>query len=1646
MANRSPAALSATHREALEPWLIEFDRAWHEEALAAWAQKLSTLESGLRPVALVEMVKIDLERQWQRGRRVGLEAYLQAHPELGTAETVPVELIVAEFQVQRQFGLSVELGEWARRFPGRAEEIQRRIAEEEAMRSAAGLAVSDRDTSKAALTTHSHMPSRTIEALPEQFGRYRIVKKLGEGGMGAVYLAHDTQLDRQVALKVPRFSADESPQVLERFLREARSAAVLHHPNICPVHDAGQIDGVHYLTMAYIEGHSLSAFIRPDKPLPERHVAAVIRKLALALEEAHERGIIHRDLKPSNVMIDRRHEPVVMDFGLARRADGPQSHLTHSGALLGTPAYMSPEQVLGQPEQIGAQADVYSLGVILYELLTGHVPFEGPPAAVIGQVLTAEPPGPQERRADLDPRLAEICLKAMAKKREARYGSMKELATALGEYLQATKEAPAPRPGRETQASLMQVFGDVAATIARSAAREPARPALATRLQRVAPLARRYRKLLIAVAAGVFVPLLIWGVIVMLRTPDGTLVVEIDDPDATVEVLSEEGKVLVQGKGDKGKLVLSVDPGKRRLRVEKDGMVLFAQDFTLAPGGKETIRARLEPGGVSTAWGGHIRDASSGALRPARIVVDARCHLESCGKDSFPDLDVAWTYCLDKPLSDAILQGADILIVSLPSVAGMSYADEEIEAVERFVERGGGLLIGGLAWPAVGQKRYTEAGYPPNQLGTRFGLLMKAAYAKGPAEFADHPITRGLKAMSEAEGVKFSINSPLMLLSEEAKPLIWDTGGKVIYAASQRGKGRVCFVPSDQFRTDVLQKSPDHALLLRRMLQWLCHGEPKSGAANETPPAAMTPDRRAAEWVLSLGGWVRIAPQNREVSKLTDLPSEPFQIVHINLGNKPELTEDSLRHLEGLTALKGLEMAGNPQIGPEGAKHLASLKSLEYLELGGDRLTDAGLRHLTGLANLQQLLLWDNGLTDAGMESLKDLTSLNRLALGSSNVTGKGLALLQPLKSLQTLSLPSTGVTDQDVKLLAAFPKLRDLDLSNTSVTDAGLGQLATLRELETLHLDGLPITDAGLAVLARLNQEVLRDVELGSTKISDQGLRHLAGFKLRFLTLDATAVKGPGLDHLQPDRLNVLCLRRTPIDDPLLERHVARMSNLTTLNLDGTPVTDAGMQTIGKLEKLQGLTLIGTKITDAGLEKLKSLSNLTELLLQGTGVTAAGVAKLQAALPKCRIAWDGNATTETPDRRAAEWVLGLGGTVRVMSNPRVLRTTIADLPPGPLKLTWIHLWGNPQLTDDSLGRLKGLNDLQELSLHGNPKLGDGAVKYLQGLAGLRSLNLSDAQISDAGLAQLGSMTNLQSLCLRRTRISDAGLKHLAGLTGLRRLLISDNRITGAGLAHLTPLKNLEVLELQGARLVDDDLQLLAGFPKLCVLDLSETTITDAAMARLQSLPRLRRVRLQGLPITDAGLVELAKMKSPASLDLVLGKTRITDQGLTCLKGTNLHLLWMDDTVIDGPGLENIESSGIKVLSLRRTRIDDEDLERIGRIASLRRLWLDGTKVGDAGVERLVGLPNLQMLGLMRTRITDAGLDKLQAAKGLRLVRLFGTKVTPAGVRRLQQALPQCRICLEDVPEEESDWSSDAEDDSDPEIDSSIMLEPAAPR
>ena len=332
-------------------------------------------------------------------------------------------------------------------------------------------------------------------SFPIQFGRYEILGPLGEGTMGAVYLARDKQLDRNVALKMAKFANHADRAAIQRFYREARAMAMLRHANLCPVYDLDQSDGTYFLTMAYIEGQTLADKLAAGKPLSPRQVATLIHKLTSALQAAHQADVIHRDLKPANILIDRDNEPVITDFGLAS-VTGRGSRLTKSGSMIGTPAYMAPEQVTGNLDAIGPASDIYGLGAILYQLLTGRLPFEGSLVSVVKQTIASEPVAPRQIDAAIDPRLEEICLKALAKDPKNRYRSAAEMADAVDRFLADSpvkREFPAEMSAAAAkQRTIVRKQRDRVRVCWRNGAYDEALSVLKMMTQRTEPAAAKY--------------------------------------------------------------------------------------------------------------------------------------------------------------------------------------------------------------------------------------------------------------------------------------------------------------------------------------------------------------------------------------------------------------------------------------------------------------------------------------------------------------------------------------------------------------------------------------------------------------------------------------------------------------------------------------------------------------------------------------------------------------------------------------------------------------------------------------------------------------------------------------------------------------------------------------------------------------------------------------------------------------------------------------------------------------------------------------------------------------------------------------------------------------------------------------------------
>lgn len=295
--------------------------------------------------------------------------------------------------------------------------------------------LADRDTPLIVRSdTNPVVPESDAEALPRDFGDYRLKRLIARGGMGVVYEAHQMSLNRTVAVKMILSGQLADEVQVKRFFREAQAAGGLDHNGIVPVYEVGSHDSQHYFSMALVEGGSLAEEIA-NGPLDERIAAAYMRDIAQAVDYAHKAGVIHRDLKPGNVLLDKSGAIRVTDFGLATCCD-EAGGVTQTGQILGTPAYMPPEQVVGTPDEITPAADIYALGAVMYSLLTGRPPFQAAhPVETLRQVIEEDPVPPRELNTSISEDLQTICLKCLEKEPAKRYRSADELGNDIDRFL-----------------------------------------------------------------------------------------------------------------------------------------------------------------------------------------------------------------------------------------------------------------------------------------------------------------------------------------------------------------------------------------------------------------------------------------------------------------------------------------------------------------------------------------------------------------------------------------------------------------------------------------------------------------------------------------------------------------------------------------------------------------------------------------------------------------------------------------------------------------------------------------------------------------------------------------------------------------------------------------------------------------------------------------------------------------------------------------------------------------------------------------------------------------------------------------------------------------------------------------------------------
>jgi WD40 repeat protein len=531
-----------------------FEAAWREGRPEVIERCLPPEDHPAYAGTLEELVHIELEFAWKRPDRRPdpVEAYLSRFPRLNQPRRV-LRLLQQEYWVRQHYGDRPSRDEYRTRFPE--------------------LVVTGREVEPADQVTPGDSGGGSAEDVrgvlapaqgPDEIGRlgpYRVLEVLGSGGMGVVFLAEDPQLQRRVALKVMLPGLAASAAARQRFLREARAAAALEHDHIVPIYQVGEDRGVPFLAMQLLRGESLERRLRREGALPPAEVLRIGREIAEGLAAAHGCGLIHRDIKPANVWLEgERGRVKILDFGLAR-ATRDDSQLTGTSVLVGTPAYMAPEQA--KNAHVDPRCDLFSLGCVLYQLSTGAKPFQGTNALTTVLALTTEQPLPPRRlNPDVPPALDDLILRLLAKDREGRPPSARAVVEALAGIERdptaaATAAAPGPRgPFRRR--------------------RWPWALAVAVLLAVLGPLA-----------------LLFGPTVLRIATNKGVLVIEADDADVEVTVKDAGAGVIDLKLGDKREIELTAGDHGIEVKELPDGVRCVTDRVTLTRGGRETVKASL---------------------------------------------------------------------------------------------------------------------------------------------------------------------------------------------------------------------------------------------------------------------------------------------------------------------------------------------------------------------------------------------------------------------------------------------------------------------------------------------------------------------------------------------------------------------------------------------------------------------------------------------------------------------------------------------------------------------------------------------------------------------------------------------------------------------------------------------------------------------------------------------------------------------------------------------------------------------------------------------------------------------------------------------------------------------------------------------
>jgi eukaryotic-like serine/threonine-protein kinase len=834
--------------------------------------------------------------------------------------------------------------------------------------AALGAVTSDEEAAPAGEIDLSFLQPPTRPGSLGRLAHYEILEVLGRGGCGTVLKAFDEKLQRPVAVKVMARELAATSPARKRFLREARAAAAVRHANVVSIHDVEERP-VPFLVMEYIAGQTLQQRIDTTGPLDLQEVVSIGRQIARSLAAAHAEGLIHRDVKPANILLEQGSDCVkITDFGLARSAD--DASLTQSGAVAGTPLYMSPEQAQGEP--VDHRTDLFSLGSVLYVMCTGRPPFRGAtPLAVFKRVVEDQPRAVREIIPEAPEWLIEIIARLHAKRPADRFASAQAVADALAAG-PARKAEAKPRPSRRWAAALL--LGSLLA-------------------------------LGLSEASGVTG---VGGAVIRLFSADGTLVVEVDDPLVKVSIDGEE--IVITGAGVRE---IRLKPGQYKVEASRDGKLVRQELITLSRNGRQLLRVSKEAAREVPPPPAVERPALPGADRKAAEYV-----LSLGGTVRVNDLEIDINAAAGLPSVSFQLTRFDLSDNRKVTDEGLAAAVGCTDIKD--------LWLGGTPITDAGLAHFKKC----KQLKTLY-LGNTSVTSVGLAQLTGNKVTHmwlsnawhigdeGLASFrGSAEIVVLQLNYTLVtdvgLANFKDCPKLIDIN---VYGTKVTDEGMAYFQGCKdlQYLTAGKTKVTDKGLgyfkgcekIIWLNLMWLPIGE--AGLANFNGCGELT--------LLALAG---TKVNDAAIGRLKDQP----KLHNLDLSSTP-VTDEGLKKFRACPQLRTL-LLNETQVTDKGIAWFKACTNLTELHLFKTRISDAGLAELKGCKSLAIVHLGETQITDAALAQFKGSATLAHLDLHGANVTDKGLDNLRPCQHLRELVLTKTKVTVTGIDLVRkALPRCR---------------------------------------------------------------------------------------------------------------------------------------------------------------------------------------------------------------------------------------------------------------------------------------------------------------------------------------------------------------------------------------------------------------------------------------------------------------------------------------------------------------------------------------------------------------------------------------------------------------------------------------------